>query len=48
MEQALVVGRVDVVGEVDEELGETTFGGGVVAQHRRESGIPERFGASTA
>jgi len=36
--------RVDhVVRQVDEQLGEAPLGRGVVAEHRREGGIPERF-----
>jgi hypothetical protein len=34
----------EVIGEVDEELSEAAFGGGVIAEHGREGGIPKGFG----
>lgn len=34
----------NVVGEVNKKLGKTAFGGSIVTEHGRESGIPERFG----
>lgn len=34
----------DIVGEVDQELCETAFRGGVVAENRGEGGVSERFG----
>ena len=36
-------GLDDVVGEVDEELGETPLGRGIVAQDRGEGGVAERI-----
>ncbi len=44
-----LVVRIDhVIGQVDEELGETSLGGGVVAQHRREGGVAQGFGKTLA
>lgn len=34
----------DVVGQVDEELSQAALGGCVVAEDRRERGIPKRLG----
>lgn len=42
MHQLLVVCSVDdVVGEVDQQLGEAALSGRIVAKYRRESGIPK-------
>lgn len=39
----LVVGSIDIVGEVDQKLGETALGGCIVSKNRREGSISERL-----
>lgn len=38
----------DVVGEVDQELGEAAFRGSIVPQDRRKGGVAKRFGETLA